>query len=147
MLAYQDAATFNPGAYAPPVQWADSEPTPAGLLHESEPLAALTGEILGDRFRGWRGVSGRRYIFSVFDPNRCPAYCDAVAIAVVIEPNGDRRAVALADTGAFPEPVIARMARSCAAVSQRFEFHLHLLATTASERRSILEDLDRARFS
>jgi hypothetical protein len=147
MLAYLDAAGFSPGAHAPPAQWADSGPTPSGLLHESEPLAALTGEILGDRFRSWRGVSGRRYVFSVFDPTRCPAYCDAVAIAVVIEPNGDRRAIALADTGAFPEPVIARLTRLCAAVSERFEFHLHLLATTASERRATLVDLDKARFS
>jgi hypothetical protein len=33
------------------------------------------------------------------------------------------------------------MMRVCSAAKERFEFHLHLLADAASERRAILEDL------
>ena len=57
------------------------------------------------------------------------------------EPDGRRRIVALADTGVFPEPVVARLAQTAAPFSGRLELHLHLLAATAAERRAALDDL------
>jgi hypothetical protein len=74
----------------------------AGDPTQSEPLAALDGEVLNERFRSWRGASGRRYIFSVFDPARCPAYCDAVLIVAAVDAEGKPRALGLVDTGPFP---------------------------------------------
>jgi hypothetical protein len=119
------------------------EPAPPTVPYfaetEAEPLAALADEPLSPRFCAWRGASGRRYIASVYEARACPAYCDAALIAVAAEPGGRRRIVALADTGAFPEPVVARLARTPA--DGRLELHLHLLAATAAERRAALDDL------
>jgi len=121
------------------------EPAPPTAPHfaeaEAEPLAALADEPLSPRFCAWRGASGRRYIASVYEARACPAYCDAALIAVVADPEGKRRIVALADTGAFPEPVVARLAQTLASAAGRLEFHLHLLAETAAERRAALDDL------
>lgn len=109
-----------------------------------EALAALADEITEERFRSWRGISGRRYIFSVYDSHNCPAYCEAVLIAVAIDKCGAKRAVAFAETGTFPEPVLSQLTRSCVGGAVKLEFHMHLLANTAAERNSILEDLKRA---
>jgi hypothetical protein len=123
--------------------WPEAAPPTAPDLVEAEvePLAALAGETLSPRFCAWRGASGRRYIASVYDARACPAYCDAALIAVAIGTDGRRRIVALADTGVFPEPVVARLARTPAPNGGRLELHLHLLAATAAERHAALDDL------
>jgi hypothetical protein len=64
-----------------------------------------------------------------------------VLIAAAVDPNGRRRALALADTGVFPEPLIARVRRSLSEAAGRLEFHLHLLAASPVERRAALDDL------
>jgi hypothetical protein len=121
------------------------EPAPPTAPHfaetEAEPLAALADEPLSPRFCAWRGASGRRYIASVYPARACPAYCDAALIAVAVQSDGRRRIVALADTGPFPEPIVARLAQTAAPFSGRLELHLHLLAETAAERRAALDDL------
>jgi len=124
-------------------EWPEPAPPTAPHFAESEPeaLAALADEPLSPRFCAWRGASGRRYIASVYDAGACPAYCDATLIAVAVDPDGRRRIVALADTGVFPEPVVARLAHSLAPLFRRLEFHLHLLAETAAARRAALDDL------
>ena len=123
--------------------WPEAAPPTAPDLveAEAEPLAALAGETLSPRFCAWRGASGRRYIASVYEARACPAYCDAALIVVAAEPDGRRRIVALADTGAFPEPVVARLARTPAPLAGRLALHLHLLAATTAERRAALDDL------
>lgn len=123
--------------------WPEAAPPTAPHLAESEPepLAALEDEPLSPRFCAWRGASGRRYIASVYPAGVCPAYCDAALIAVSLGRDGRRRIVALADTGPFPEPVVARLAKTLAAATEQLEFHLHLLAETAAERRAALDDL------
>ncbi len=123
--------------------WPEPAPPTAAFLAETdgEPLAALAGETLSPRFCTWRGASGRRYIVSVYDADACPAYCDAVLIAAAVEPDGRRRALAFADTGVFPEPLLARAAQSLSNAAERLEFHLHLLTASASERRAALDDL------
>jgi hypothetical protein len=45
-------------------------------------------QALADRFRFWRGVSGRRYVCSVFSPQSVPAYEPAVALYVRRGPAG-----------------------------------------------------------
>ena len=138
------ASHRQPQGLVESTRWGEHLERPAGFLREGEPFPELTDDILGDRFRSWRGASGRRYIFSVFDSSNCPAYCEAVLIAVVIEDGGHRRPIAMTDTGTFPEPVVARMTRTCCAVANRLEFHMHLLANSVAERRFILEDLQNA---
>lgn len=124
-------------------RWPESAPPTAVFLAEAdgEPLAALLGDSLSPRFCSWRGASGRRYIVSIYEPQSCPAYCNAVLVAVAVAPDGRRRAVALADTGVFPEPLLARLARSLSTTSAQIEFHLHLLAASSAERRAALADL------
>jgi hypothetical protein len=123
--------------------WPEPAPPTAPYFAEAdaEPLAALADETLAPRFCAWRGLSGRRYIASVYQARACPAYCDAALIAVATDPDGRRRIVALADTGPFPEPVVARLAQTLAPIAGRLEFHLHLLAETPAERRAALDDL------
>jgi hypothetical protein len=131
-------------ASRPPVDpWLEPAPPTAPYFAETdaEPLASLADDPLSPRFCAWRGASGRRYIASVYEARACPAYCDAVLIVVEAAPDGRRRIVALADTGAFPEPVVARLARTPAPVAGRLELHLHLLAATTAERRAALDDL------
>ena len=131
-------------ASRPPVDpWPEPAPPTAPYLAETdaEPLAALADEPLSPRFCAWRGASGRRYIASVYEARACPAYCDAALIVVAADADGRRRIVALADTGAFPEPVVARLACTPPPVSGRLELHLHLLAESMAERRAALDDL------
>jgi hypothetical protein len=131
-------------ASRPPVDpWPEAAPPTAPYFAETEPepLAALADEPLSPRFCAWRGASGRRYIASVYEARACPAYCDAALIAVAADPDGRRRIVALADTGPFPEPVVARFAQTLTPTVGRLELHLHLLAATAAERRAALDDL------
>ena len=120
----------------------DAQASRLGPSTQAEPLAALEGEVLNERFRSWQGASGRRYIFSVFDPVSCPAYCDAVLIVAAVDAKGWAKPLAVVDTGPFPEPLLARIAKSFSgAGGPRREFHLHLLANNAAERRAVLRDL------
>ncbi len=123
--------------------WPEAAPptAPSFAEGEGEPLAALADEALSPRFCAWRGASGRRYIASVYEADVCPAYCDAALIAVAAGADGRRRILALADTGVFPEPVVARLAETLRPLAERLEFHLHLLAANSAERRAALDDL------
>jgi hypothetical protein len=138
LFAFGPAAEVSPSA-----PWPEAAPSTAPYLAEAEaePLAALVGEALSPRFCAWRGASGRRYIASVYEADACPAYCDAALIAVAAHADGRRRILALADTGVFPEPVVARLAETLRPQAERLEFHLHLLAASAAERRAALDDL------
>jgi len=126
-----------------PETWPESAPPTAFFLAEGdgEPLASLIGDTLSPRFCSWRGASGRRYIVSIYEPELCPAYCDAVLIAAAVDADGHRHALALTDTGVFPEPLLARTVRALSNGPERVEFHLHLLAASSAERRAALDDL------
>ena len=121
--------------------WPETAPPTAPCFAEGERLAALADDALSPRFCAWRGASGRRYIASVYEADLCPAYCDAALIAVAAYAGGRRRILALADTGVFPEPVVARLAQTLAPLAERLEFHLHLLAANPADRRAALDDL------
>lgn len=108
-------------------------------------FAALSDTSLGSRFVSWPGLSGKTYVFSVFTPSACPAFCDAVLLAVRRDDGGARCIVGALDTGAFPEPVLARAERELGPRVDAFEFHVHLLARSAAERRAALVDLEAGR--
>ena len=120
-----------------PLSW-DSRPD------VSSALRALEDEGFSDRFRSWRGASGRTYIFSVFDSTSCPAYCQAVIIAAYVDTSRRRIALGFADTGSFPEPKLAQLRRAHQTDERRLEFHVHLLASTAEERRAVMGDIEAA---
>ena len=120
-----------------PIGWT---PRPA---RSSAPLRALAGEALAARFRSWRGASGRRYIFSIFDRQSCPAYEHVVAMIVTRDPDGERRIMFIGDTGCFPELALARAAKEIP-VAGEIEFHFHMLATSRAERNAMIADLAQA---
>ena len=94
------------------------------------PLKAAAEADFGG-FTAWRGVSGRRYIVSVYHPASVPDYGDAVLIAVGRNRQGGRRILAVG-TGS-PEPL--------AALPGCVEIHVHLLARDAGEKAQLLADL------
>jgi hypothetical protein len=107
-----------------------------------ESLTGLSGSSLSDRFRSWRGRSGRRYIFSIFrDWEAGSDLRDAVVAAVERRSDGSRRIVLVDLTGAFPELLLQGRALAEARAQGANELHVHLLATSAAERRTIVADL------
>ena len=104
-------------------------------------LAALEGMPISSRFCSWVGLSGRRYVFSVYPALGCPAFRDAVLLAVVRDMTGQRRVVSVRETGPFPEPVVEKAQRELRAFGPGLEFHLHLLATSPAERAVTVADL------
>jgi hypothetical protein len=104
-------------------------------------LAALAGMPFSARFCSWTGLSGRRYVFSVYPASTCPAFCDAVLLAAVRDGPGRPRVVSVRETGAFPEPVIARAQREFRGFGSGVEFHLHLLPSSRADRAATIADL------
>ncbi len=107
-------------------------------------IAALSQTPLAGRFVCWRGLTGKSYVFSVYAAADCPAFCDAVVVAVARDKHGDPCRLAAFDTGAFPEPIMARVRDELGAYAGGLELHVHLLARTASHRRDALTDLEAA---
>jgi hypothetical protein len=128
-----------------PIGWTPRPARSSAPFHAgaSAPLRALAGEALAARFRSWRGASGRRYIFSIFDRQSCPAYEHVVAMIVRRDPDGERRIMFIGDTGCFPELALARAAKEIP-VAGEIEFHLHMLATSRAERNAMIADLAQA---
>ncbi len=104
-------------------------------------LVALADTSLTSRFSAWQGLSGRRYVFSVYPAADCPAFRDALLLAAVRDPGGRRRALAIVDTGAFPESIVTGMQRELRGYGSNLEFHLHLLAQSPAGRNAALVDL------
>ncbi len=105
-------------------------------------FAALSHTAFASRYLSWSGASGKSYVFSVYPASDCPAFCDAVMLAVATDGQDGRRALAAFDTGAFPEPVLARAQREHG--RRNLELHVHLLSRDPSERRAALADLESA---
>jgi hypothetical protein len=104
-------------------------------------LAALAGMPFATRFSSWTGLSGRRYVFSVYPASACPAFCHAVLLAALRDGPGRPRVVAARLTGHFPEPVVARAQREFGGFGPDLEFHLHLLPSSPADRAAAIADL------
>jgi hypothetical protein len=123
---------------APP--WMD--PSGDGGAHrDGAALAALAGMPFSARFSSWTGLSGRRYVFSVYSASTCPAFCYAVLLIAVRDDAGRLRVVSARDTGAFPEPALARAQREFRNFGPGLEFHLHLLPSSPADRAATIADL------
>ena len=144
MLAYKNGAStidwasgVSEGVAAP---WVAPLSNRQGKIRDSS-LAALAGTSISSRFCSWIGLSGRRYIFSVYQAADCPAFRDAILLTAVRDMTGQRRVVSVWETGAFPEPVVAKAQHELSAYGPGVEFHLHLLTTSPAERRATVADL------
>ena len=142
MLAYQDGTIDR--AYevseSPATGWTGPMSDRQNKNRGSS-LAALDGMPISSRFCSWIGLSGQRYVFSVYSSGECPAFRDAILLAAVRDMTGQRRVVLVRDTGAFPEPVVAKAQRELRAFGPGLEFHLHLLSGSAAERAAAVADL------
>ena len=142
MLALQDGAAHRRDRTQADRRAAQpGSPAGFGDGDDNAPLLALADDALAARFRSWRGVSGRRYVFSVYAPFACPAYSHVVVIVAAVDAGGDRTALAVADTGCFPEIVLANTAAKWSRSDARIEFHVHLLANSPPEREALIADL------
>ncbi len=124
----------------PPPPWIASL-SDGGATTGGNALAALAGMPFASRFCSWTGLSGRRYVFSVYPSSTCPAFCHAVLLGVVREDTRRRRIICVRDSGAFPEPVVARAQSELRAFGPGLEFHLHLLPSLSADRAATVADL------
>jgi hypothetical protein len=141
-LTYENEAVDRPCGVSESAaaQWIAPVSDPQGRTRGSS-LAALAGTSISSRFCSWIGLSGQRYVFSVYPASECPAFRDAVLLGAVRDMTGERRAVLVRDTGGFPEPVVAKAQRELAAFGLGVELHLHLLPASHAERAATLADL------
>ena len=86
----------------------------------------------GDRFWYWQGVSGRRYIHTVYPLRACPPLPGAVFVAV--KRIGTLRVVL--GLGILSDAAELRLHRGCD------EIHVHLLSGSRAEAEAILSDLE-----
>jgi hypothetical protein len=100
-------------------------------------LASLSSSGLGDSFYSWRGISGRRYVFSVFAAPEIDmiAGFSAAAIIGVARDGGTRRALCVASSSDFGR-VYAAAALAKAAIA---EWHVLFAA-----EENVVDDLSEA---
>ncbi len=116
----------------------------------NQPLVGLVGSDLSRRFLHWRGVSGRRYLFSIFPLSRtasideAPRFDDAVILAVMRDAAGERRILVADESGALPDLFYASAQLRDAVAAGANEIHVHLLTDDVSARAAVLRDLDGA---
>jgi hypothetical protein len=113
-----------------------------------QPLDCLAGGALAARFHAWRGLSGRRYVCSVFPARRgaslggLPEFDDAVVIAVDAKRSSERRRIAVFELRWRRGRFCGDLDRVKAALEAGVrEWHVHLLAESAQARRAAIADL------
>ncbi len=114
---------------------------PQARFVANQALTSLADEKLAGRFRHWRGVSGRRYIFSLYAPECCPPYDDAVLIVAMRSADGLSRIAMICDTGSLPDLALVRARDVAATPGESVECHIHLLAASRAERDAVINDL------
>jgi hypothetical protein len=92
------------------------------------PLRTVRHPALAERFRFWRGASGRRYVCSVFSPQTAPAYETSVALHVRRTPGGPVVVAIRAGSDARPVPAVD-------------EIHIHLVRAEADGLARAIADL------
>lgn len=113
---------------------------------ENRPLASLIRTSLEKLFHSWFGVSGQRYICSVYAVGGPPAFDRSRAVVAAVRREATKAEILFVfDPGPDEDSVDFRQwtARACASGAN--EWHVHLLAETAEERAFILGELSPAR--
>lgn len=96
-------------------------------------LVAREGDF-DDRYRIWRGRSGRRYVVTVMPLGEAMRVESAIVLIVAIDARGMRRILWAGESGA-PAPGFQ------VAPDMRIEAHVHLLAVNAEGREEAISDL------
>lgn len=91
----------------------------------------------------WTLPDGSHYVVSVLRPGDAIDLCDSVALVVVVE--GDvRTPIWVGETGPFPGAFTFYDTVQVALRQPNVEVHVHSLAPSAAERRTVAETLGRA---
>lgn len=96
-------------------------------------LVAREGDF-NDRYRIWRGRSGRRYVVTVMPLSEALRVDSAVVLIVAMDPEGARRILWAGESGT-PTPGFE------VAPGMQIEAHVHLLAANADRRAQAVSDL------
>lgn len=106
-----------------------------------EPALVCAESAFSQAFHYWRGVSGKRYLHSVYTLIGCPALPQANYILVRRYPDGSRTALAFGQTKDDAISLNLAHLRYQGAKCGANEVHLHLLAETPEERALVEDDL------
>lgn len=96
-------------------------------------LVAREGDF-NDRYRIWRGRSGRRYVVTVMPLSEALRVDRAVVLIVAMDPDGVRRILWAGESGMSPPGFEV-------APGMQIEAHVHLLAANADRRAQAVSDL------
>ena len=111
---------------------------------DNRPLACLSRTGLEKLFHSWLGVSGRRYICSVYAVGASPVFDRSRAVVAAVRRDGADGRIAFVFAPNAQDDDFAfwtARARACGAC----EWHVHLLGETPEARAAILSDLAPAR--
>lgn len=131
---------------AAPVR-ADRTPIIPGEAPRNAPLGSLAGGSLASRFHAWWGVSGQRYICTVFaaDPAEpdfgLPEFAEMIVLAVAYDSAGERRLLALRHMDADTDLAARRRFIESHWEAGATEWHVHLLSEGGRQRHAAAEDL------
>ncbi|RXF70850.1 hypothetical protein [Hansschlegelia zhihuaiae] len=112
-----------------------AELAPAHTSPEDDGLALVAREgDFDDRYRVWRGRSGRKYLVTVMPLSDAMRAENAVVLLVALDDEGGRRILWAGESGQ-PTPGLEL------SPGVALEAHAHLLARTACRRRTAIDDL------
>lgn len=110
------------------------------------PLGSLAGESLASRFHAWWGVSGRRYICTVFQTDLgapdcgLPEFAEMIVLAVGHDSTGARKLLALCHMDDETHPSARRRFAEAQWQAGAIEWHVHLLSH--QQRHAVTRDLE-----
>ena len=107
----------------------------------NEPALVCREEQLMQPFHYWRGVSGKRYLHTVFPLTGCPLMPKANYILVRCDEDGTRRPLDIGQTASDAESLNLAHLRRRAALLGANEIHIHFLSESARQRRAVEADL------
>lgn len=105
------------------------------------------GQPLAQEFHFWQGLTGQRYVHTVYSLIDCPELPEANYVMVRREADGRRTVLRIGrTTGNAPSLNLAHV-RHCAAKLAANEVHVHYLAETLTEQISVERDLRAGLFA
>jgi hypothetical protein len=112
------------------------------------PLGSLAGGSLASRFHAWWGISGRRYICTVFqaDPGApdcgLPEFAEMIVLAVGYDSKRERKLLALSHMDDETGPSVRRRFVETNREAGATEWHVHLLTDGNHQRHAATRDLE-----
>ena len=103
--------------------------------------------VLGHGFHYWDGLSGNRYLHSVYKLQECPELPKANYIMVRKLENGEAVPLFIGQTVADATSLNLAHIRQKAACLGANEIHIHVLTDSASERNEVERDLLKGQFA